>query len=626
MLGLLACAVACNSGGRNDPAPVQGATESATVTDGPSTGATEASAGTAATGADTTMGGNANCGDVVCSGHGSCEIGENEEPYCACDPGYKPDESGTECIVDESCVQLRILEDHCRQIYNGPPAVSLFFAVDFCAGTAVRPEKFEQLGLQFQVLENGVDIQENVESFSTVIPKPVESYVDLVIDVSDSITMSQDLPALITELRSLVASLQPEVGDPDVYVAIHVFARQSVEYLGFTRDLAAVDAALAAIVENPAAVVELAGNGMGTDLYDAVELGIHRTQRIRDLREAVTWGGVLSTGTVVVVTDGKDTSGGMLDSTLVLTSTNNIISIGISSEIDDDTLRKFGRDGSFLAPSPSDWPAAFAEITQRVQEYPQRSYLLAYCSSATEGTPQVEISIAGEGVTVEATTACQFDADLFSVDAADVCNAELFATECESQGCGGLTACGACADAECCDGFQCMTPEAATPETLADCDGQNDVCAPAGLICSEDGFCVPPEPNGTESCGAGCAPGISQCVDDVCVPVLPTGAPCEDPESCPDLNCQSENPDNPLLPTVCQPSGPLLYDGCGSDDAVCEEGGFCSGTCAPRRRNAESCADGGECRSGLCVMLDGAGSRCSPTSFCFWSWDEKVPA
>lgn len=628
VLGLLAWAMACKAE-TNDPAPVQGATESDTS---PITGGTGGSTGTGAgtgadtTAADTTAGANANCGDVVCSGHGSCEIGENDQPYCACDAGYKPDESGEECIVDESCVQLRILEDHCRQAeIDGPPAVSLFFAVDFCAGTAVLPDKFQDLGLQFQVLENGVDIQENVESYSTVIPKPVESYVDLVIDVSDSITSSEDLPALITELRTLVASLEPGVGAPDVYVAIHAFARQSVEYVPFTRDLAAVDAALAAIVEDPAAVVQLAGNGMGTDLYNAIELGIHRTQRIRDLREAVTWGGVLSTGTVVVVTDGKDTSGGMLESSLVSDTTNNIISIGISADIDDETLREFGRDGSFLAPAPSDWPGAFAEIAQRVKEYPDRSYFLAYCSSATEGSPTVEISIAGAGITVEKTTGCTFEADLFSVDPLDVCNGAYFADECDTQACGGLTACGACSDGECCNGSACQGPAAATPFVLNDCAEQNDVCAPDGLVCSPDGVCAPPELPGTGTCGDGCAPGVTRCVEEQCVPVLETGDECEVATDCPELNCRSANPDNPLVAPTCQPTGALLYDDCGSDAAVCEDGGYCSSVCLPRKREAESCGGSRECRSADCVMTEGAGSRCGSPGFCFWSWDEKVP-
>ncbi len=632
--GLLACSWACGDG-RNPPAPIGGLGD----TDSPTMTATGTATGTAtddsATGATMTAGvdtsggpGPLNCGDVVCTGFGHCEIGEDGLPYCACDPGYVVDESGEVCIVDESCVQLRFLEDRCRQVVNGAPAVSLFFAVDFCAGTAVLPAKIDELGLTFTVLENGNDVEDNVESFATVIPKPVESYVDLVIDVSESITGSQDLAALVEQLRALVTSLAPEPGASDVYVSIHVFGRESAEYVPFTRDLGAVDAALAAIVADPAAVVLQAGGGDGTDLFDGLELGINRTQRIRDLRDGVTWGGVLSTGTVVVVTDGNDSSGGTLDQGLVDRTTNNVISIGISADVDDQVLQAIGRDGSFLAPSPEDWPAAFAEITRRVQEYPQRSYLLAYCSSTTEGSPNVEISIDG-ATEVAKTAVCQFDADVFGSGSVFTCDASYFAGECGPDTCGGLTACGACDDDECCDGFGCRAPQIAGGSPGLECDGQNDLCAQEGLICYESGTCGPATPLEAD-CGEGCEPGASYCRDEmdepeVCIPALAMGQACETPEQCPELNCQRQNPDNAFQVPTCRPEA-LLHDPCGSDDAVCEAGGYCQSTCLPRKRSFESCGGAKECRTAQCNNYEGAGNLCDGLGACFWSWDEKVPA
>lgn len=625
LVGLLGGVVACGGGSGNDPGPVVMSDSDMTFT---SAGTELPPTSTASeTSADSSAGTTApapNCDDVICAGHGTCDIGEDGQPFCACDPGYTLDETRDTCIVDETCVQLRFLEDRCRQEFNGAPAVSLFFALDFCAGTAVLPAKVAELGLEFLVLENGVDIQDNVESYATVIPKPVESYVDLVIDVSDSVTEAQNLPMLVTELRSLVASLAPGADEPDVYVAIHVFGRDSAEYVGFTRDLGAIDDALAAIAADPAPVVALAGNGNGTDLYDAVALGINRTQRIRDLRDAVTWGGVLSTGTVVIVTDGNDTSNGDLDRALLSDTTNNVISIGISSEIENGTLQAIGPDGSFLAPTPADWTEAFAEITQRVDEYPQRSYLLAYCSSATEGGPEVEISASGAGVTVSTTAVCEFNADVFSINPNAICDAAFFDAECDVNTCGGLTACGACTDDECCDGETCQAPVAIT----GPCDGQNDACAPADLVCdpATEGVCVPYEQLDTGTCGFGCEPGVGYCDDDLgCLPVHDPGEMCEGPEECPELNCQPASPDNPFDPPICLPQA-RMYDDCGSDDAICETGTYCSNVCLPRRHPAETCADGGECRSGACEDVGDAGNRCVETAQCYWSWDSKVPA
>ena len=367
------------------------------------------------------------CDDLDCKGHGHCEETELG-PVCICDEHYILNDVGDECVVDESCVEFRFLEDRCRQIFNGPPAVGLFFSVDFCAGTAVTPEKLEELNLEFKVLENDTDIVENVESYATVLDKDVESFVSLVVDVSDSITMSEDLPFLVEVLQQFVSDL--EAADEMVYMELYVFGRNVERLVSLTEDLGKIDQALSDLSNNPTSVVNLVG-GMGTSLYQAVGKGIDRVQRARDLRAAVTHDGVLSTGTVVVVTDGKDTSNGDLDEGQIKNTLNQVIAIGISDDIEESELQAIGRDGAFKAPSVEDWDDAFAEITQRVDEYPDRSYLLTYCSSATEAEPEVTISLKE---TVPALTAtCRFDADLFS-STPMVCNAATFAGECAGRG------------------------------------------------------------------------------------------------------------------------------------------------------------------------------------------------
>ncbi|MBC8070639.1 MAG: VWA domain-containing protein [Deltaproteobacteria bacterium] len=576
--------------------------------------------------------GPSNCDELQCTAHGHCELDNNNVPGCACDFGYEPGGDGVTCQVDQGCVQVRYLEDRCRQLINDAPAVALFFAVDFCAGTAVTPELREELGLEFKVSENKQDIADNVESYSTIIDKDVESYVTLVVDVSDSVTMSQDLPALVEELRGFVGTLAPGVDEPDVYVSIYVFGRSVAEYVPFTRDLATVDSALAAIAADPAPVVLLAGNGDGTDLYDAVEIGIDRTQRIRDLRDAVTWGGVLTAGTVVIVTDGNDESNGSLDQAQIDQTINNVISIGISDAVDDETLQAIGRDGSFLAPTPADWTAAFAEIAERVDQYPDRSYLLAYCSSATEGSPSVEVTVEGINVRVTSKAACDFNADVFSSNALDVCDAAFFAVECGGSECGGLTACGACSDDACCNGGNCVAPMNAGEAGIS-CIDQPELCAATDEVCNtenpEFGYCQPPAAYNDGTCVPDCDPGVTYCSadeDGECIYVRAPGDVCDAPEQCPDLNCSRTNEDNPIEARICQ--GPAqLHDFCGSDEAVCEQGGHCTGgACRPKLLNAESCSGDETCRSGRCQEVGEAGNRCVPTGACFWSWDEKVPS
>lgn len=636
-LGLLA---ACSSDPSNPP-PIDPGPEG---TGGPVTATADGATGTG-TGTDTDTGdGTAddtasgsstgepvlNCQDITCSGHGGCKIGDDGNAYCACDPGYVINESLDACVVDETCVKVRFLEDHCRQYYNGPPAVSLFFAVDFCSGTAVTPDKFEELGLSFQVLENGDDIADNVESESTIIPTSVESYVTLAVDVSESVTLdNDDLPALVSELRSLVAALAPDATEPDVYLSVYVFGRFVAEYVPFTRDFGLVDAALAEIEEDPESVVSLV-SGEGTALYEAVATGIERTQRIRDLRDAVSWGGVLSTGTVVVITDGDDSSNSMLDNQLLESTLNQVISIGIGDDVDDADLEKIGRDGSFLAPTPADWAVAFDEVAQRVDEYPDRAYLLAYCSSKTSGDPEVEVGItANTKLTVEQTAACKFDADIFSSSPADTCDASLFVGECDLQACGGLTACGACADDQCCDGSSCDAPISAPPPPGGfGCSDIDALCSATNEVCDVE-TCAPPGSLGG-ACGAGCSPGEAWCdpspVDGpICEPAFGIGAACDSAAQCESLNCQQTNPDNPFEVRTCQPPA-LVHDRCeGSGFVICEEGSYCQGsTCEPKKLDAESCGDADQCRSGVCVTPVET-QICANSGACFWAWEEKVP-
>ena len=597
-----------------------------------STGDADSSSSGVVTGVDstsTTGGPLVTCEDLMCNGFGSCEVGNDGNAFCACDDGYvlaEGDEST--CVVDETCVRVRFLEDRCRQIFNGPPAVSLFFGVDFCAGTAVTPDKITELGLEFIVLENGNDISENVESFSTIIPTSVESYVTLVIDVSDSVTQSKELPALVAEMRNLVTSLQPGAGDPDVYLSVYVFGRFVEEYVPFTRDFAAVDAALEQVELDPSSVVSLV-NGDGTALHAAVEVGINRTQRIRELRDAVSWGGVLTTGTVVVITDGQDSSNKMLNNSLITNTLNQVISIGISNAVDNADLEAIGRDGSFLAPTPEDWSVAFGEVANRVDQYPDRAYLLAYCSSTTDGQPNVEVSLGSANkLIVDQTAVCQFNANTFSSNPADVCNDQLFATECDFQTCGGLTACGACADTDCCNGGSCIPPVTAEDAGLS-CAGFDDLCNATDEICDTNNECVPPDLVGGD-CVPGCTPGESWCdlsgAMPMCVATFAEGTTCNDntPYQCGSQNCQPTNPDNPFELPTCQ-SPALMFDRCDTQSVVCEDGSYCQGnSCAPKKLNAETCGNAQQCRSGLCTQPVQQ-NICVATGACFWAWDEKVP-
>jgi hypothetical protein len=575
----------------------------------------------AAGGAEAAPDGPANCGEVVCRGHGQCLLVGNM-PACVCDAGYKLE--GDTCVVDESCIKIRHLEDGCRQLLRGAPAVATFFAVDYCAGTAVLPEK---LPAAFKILENGQPL--GSESAATVIPHSVENYVTIAVDVSGSVTTK--IGQLGGQLRTFVQSLAGQT--PPVGVSVLVFGRFVEEYVPFTTNLAAVDAKLDEMQRSPGTVQDKVRPD-GTALYEATKRAIRSTERIQELRDTVTEGGVLSTGVAVVVTDGKETTNETLDTALIRDTLVNVISIGISSDIDDADLTAIGRDGSFLAPLPEDMTQAFTEITQRVKEAPQRAYLMGYCSPATTGTPTVEVTL--DGVAVQQTAACKFNADLFGTGAGDTCTLDLFTQACPVGRCGGFLACGACASGQCCHGGVCMAPAA----TAGDCALQDELCQQTGKVCvkvgTADPSCVDPVGVG-EPCSttAHCAPRSAYCapVDgggSVCAPVtLIEEQPCAnesgqpEAEVCPTLNCARRAPKNITEPHICRPPA-QMFDLCSGPAAaaVCESGTSCrSGTCQPRN-NPLPCSSNLECVSGLC---DTAASKlCLLGDACYFSWAEKM--
>lgn len=588
----------------------------------------------AETSADTTdetggtdTGGAENCGELICNGHGSCVEDEEEGPSCVCDEHYVLDPNDdTNCIVDETCIELRFLEDNCRQLVNDAPAVSLFFAVDFCSGDAVLPEKLDELGLEFKVLEDDNDIEDNPESSAAVIDKDVESFVTLVVDVSDSITESEDLPALIDALQAFVAKLEPGQNEARVSVEIIVFGREVGLYEPLTSDFAALNTALENLADQGVVTT------MGTSLYDAVEAGINSATRARALRSGVTNDGVLSTGTVVVVTDGKESSGGKtLNKSLINGTLNQVISVGISEDIDGEDLDDIGRDGSFLAPTPDDWAEAFDEIAVRVDQYPDRAYLLAYCSSTSQGSPTVTISL--DGIEPEEEATCKFDADLFA-SMPPVCDQTLFATECDDKACGGwLTGCGGCSDSQCCAGTVCGAPDDAS-----DCNEQDALCNVSDQVCIPDAdvedleLCTPPPAIGEDCINISgnnytCHPGISYCQTDdqlpehlKCLPAIQAGELCEKGKGyqCETLRCAQLKPENMNDPYICMPSA-KMFDKCSSGEATCENGTYCSGDCTERKKDGVSCGKHEECRSGIC---DGDPKRCLGSLTCYWAWDE----
>jgi hypothetical protein len=376
-----------------------------------------------------------NCGEVTCRGAGKCVLQE-DVPTCVCDEGYTLLESG-DCVVDETCIELRLIERSCRQRINLEPALGMAFYVETCAGTTARPEILGDVSTAFKVLEDDNDLGD--ESFATVFDRSVESYITIALDMSGSVARNaQLLPQLIALVQELVLDLTPQPEEPPVLMQLIAFGRSlDPKTDGFTTDLSEVDAALGDMLEDPDQAV---AEPDGTNLNGVVNAALKDFEDTIDaLIEADIRAGrgvPIRTGTLIVITDGRDTGGVRLNA---IASRFNVISIGVSGSINDEELTRVGPQGSFLAPEQADRVAAFDTVTQRVKEYPDRAHLLAYCSPAVAGSHEVIATTAN--LEAHASASCGFNAAKFGSGSA--CNQAFIETYCDepSHACGAFMAC-----------------------------------------------------------------------------------------------------------------------------------------------------------------------------------------
>jgi hypothetical protein len=312
--------------------------------------------------------------------------------------------------------------------------LGVFFGVETCAGTSVLPEVLGDVNQAFATVENGENL--DGESYTAVLKRDVEQYVTIALDLSGTRASDQALLVpLITDLKRMVQSLEPAAGGPAVSIAIIVFGRSVHVFLPITSDFSAVAAALDAIQADPAGAITESG---GTNLNGAINTGMGVLQAALNTHYETTLGAVMAMGTLVTITDGRDNAGVTLMS---VAGHLNLISVGISSNIDDVELTRVGPQGSFLAPEQTDWAQAFDRVAARVNEYPSRTYLLGYCSPAVDATHDIAVTLANRETRSDA--ACSFDAGNFGVGVG-VCDAAFINGYCEDRACGSFLACGLC--------------------------------------------------------------------------------------------------------------------------------------------------------------------------------------
>lgn len=288
------------------------------------------------------------------------------------------------------CIGLRLTP--VDSAYHPPSNVAVYFTVDAANGDPVGGLTAED----FRIYEDD-SLVSPTESQQTIVNPEVaaEHYTLLLVDMSGSITESDQVPVLQAAATELVS----QVEGSSQRVAVYAFDGEEEihEIVGFTTEGGAT-----------AGVARLSGfrpRDPSTNLHGAVVAGL------ATLDEALSHSQVpLRFGTLVVFTDGTDHAARVTRHDMghaIDESAYDVFAIGVGSEIDEGTLGDVGRNGYVLVEDSSAISEAFRQVGERIVQMTQRFYLLSYCSPARAGEHRVTV----EAVTPQASGRLSYEFD-----------------------------------------------------------------------------------------------------------------------------------------------------------------------------------------------------------------------
>ncbi len=460
-----------------------------------------------------------------------------------------------------------------QRINTENSAVSILFTVENCIG---EPVPYGELTEDdFNITENDQEL--NSEAYREIIRRRgQEIFIILLLDMSDS--TKSNINALINGAKKLVSSVLVEK-ELDVKISIELFDGSAgvVKFLLPTSSVEIIDSKLDELVNFEAI------DGASTNLNGALSDSVSELQQYQSSYMQRNLNGVVTTGYVVLFTDGGD-SAGRLDAA----TASNIVkearySQGTTTDLptvqtyavalkgqdyDPEALQYLIEDPqqeyiSYLveADSSSELENTFASIAEKIGGQVESTFLLAYCSSKRSGMATVDIGIKPEMAEESNTISFTFNSDGFGPG----CNQEYFDTACDGLQCGGFN-CGACDDSE---NF---------------CDSETLQCV---NYCLDDNKCegeIITNPQGYEmECSF--QESISKCSNE-----------CVDTDSDPN-NCGECN-------NVCVAEGSY----CEAGSCHCPSGGIeCSGECVDFMSDNNNC---GECGNSCNEFSECVNSQC----------------
>ena len=276
--------------------------------------------------------------------------------------------------------------------YQRPSNVAVYFTVDTDDGEPVPGLTAES----FRIYEDG-ELVSIDESEQTIINPEVaaEHYTLLLVDMSGSVTESDQVPLIEQAAQGFTAQLQ---GYQKVAVYVFDGSEDIHRISGFTSGSGGIGRISGYRAQDPS-----------TNLHGAIIKG---TEVLNEQLEGCQT--PLCFGTLVVFTDGTDRAHRVtyreMDNALDEVP-YDVYAIGVGNEIDEGTLSGIGHSGYVLVQDAQAVSDAFAVLGEKIVGYTKRFYLLSYCSPARAGEHEVTVEAVHGELTGNATY--RFDATGF---------------------------------------------------------------------------------------------------------------------------------------------------------------------------------------------------------------------
>lgn len=286
-----------------------------------------------------------------------------------------------------------------------PSRVSWLFRVDTCRGDAVNG----LTATQFEIYEDGKKVSA-FESQQRIAPKGerFRLYSVVLLDLSGSLLRSGDFPALQRAATEYLDTVMSGTGDGHHVQVMTFDGRAEPQVLvPFTSNVSALKAGIASL-----SAVECA---VSSDCFayadrrtcagwrcvdDSTNLNGAVVRSLAVLDSAISQSGVSwRDGALVLFTDGTDQAARVSSAEAleaVRKSAQHVFSVGLGGEIDADSLRAMGKDGTWPVAKAEELSTAFTEIAKRVSSLANRFYVLEYCSPKRSGKHELKVLATAE--------------------------------------------------------------------------------------------------------------------------------------------------------------------------------------------------------------------------------------